>query len=61
MKKIYYLFWVIFFLIKNKGRFEIDMQKPDFNNEYYVDKDGEDFYINTTFWGIIIDIYACNK
>ena len=49
MKKMYYLFWVIFFLIKNKGCFEIDMQKPNFNNEYYVDKDGEDFYINTTF------------
>lgn len=61
MKKIYYLFWVIFFLIKNKGYFEIDMQEDTFNENYWIDKDNEDNYIKTSFWDLIEDIYECNK
>lgn len=60
MKKIYYLFWVIFFLIRNKGQFEIDMQEDTFNENYWIDKDNEDNYIKTSFWDLIIDIYDCN-
>ena len=33
MYKIYCLIWVICFLIKNKGHFEIDMQDDTFNDE----------------------------
>lgn len=61
MKNIFYLIWVIFFLIKNKGQFEIDMQEPSFNNDYWVDKDNEDFYIKTSIQDLIDDIYECNK
>ena len=61
MKKIYYLFWVLFFLIRNKGYFEIDMQEDTFRENYWVDKDNEDIYIKTSFWDIIEDIYECNK
>ena len=61
MKRIFYLVWVIFFLIKNKGQFEIDMQEPSFNNDYWVDKDNEDFYIKTSIQDLIDDIYFCNK
>lgn len=60
MKKIYYLFLVIFFLIRNKGQFEIDMQEDTFNENYWIDKDNEDNYIKTSFLDLIIDIYACN-
>ena len=59
--KIYYLFWVLFFLIKSKGHFEIDMMEDFFDKDYYVDKDNEDNYIKTTFWNLICDIYECNK
>ena len=59
--KIYYLIWVLFFLIKNKGHFEIDMQEDFFDNDYYVDRDNEDNYIKTSFWNLICDIYECNK
>ena len=59
--KIYYLFWVIFFLIKNKGHFEIDMQDDTFREDYWIDKDNEDNYIKTSFWDIIEDIYECNR
>lgn len=53
------LVWVTCFLIKNKGHFEIDMQEPSFNDEYYVDNDNEDNYIKTSFRDIIEDIYYC--
>ena len=61
MRNLFYLVWVIFFLIKNKGQFEIDMQEPSFNSDYWVDKDNEDFYIKTSFQDLIDDIYECNK
>ena len=53
--------WVIFFLIKNKGYFEIVMQDDSFNDDYWVYKDGEDNIIKTSFWDIIDDIHECNK
>lgn len=53
------LIWVISFLIKNKGYFEIDMQEPSFNDNYYVDNDNEDHYIKTSFIDLIDDIYSC--
>lgn len=59
--KIYYLFWVLFFLIKSKGHFEIVMQDDSFNDDYWVYKDGEDNIIKTSFLDIISDIYECNK
>lgn len=61
MYKIYCLIWVICFLIKNKGHFEIDMQSDTFDKEYYIDNDNEDNYIKTSFWDLICDIYECNK
>ena len=61
MKKIYCLMWVIFFLIKNKGHFEIVMQDDSFNNSYWIYKDGEDNIIKTSFWDIIEDIYECDR
>ena len=61
MRNLFHLVWVIFFLIKNKGQFEIDMQEPSFNSDYWVDKDNEDFYIKTSFQDLIDDIYECNK
>lgn len=61
MKKIYCLMWVLFFLLKNKGHFEIVMQDDSFNDDYWVYKDGEDNIIKTSFWDIIDDIYECNK
>ncbi len=54
------LVWVIWFLIKNKGHFEIDMQKDSFNNNYYVDRDNEDNYIKTDIINLIDDIFWCN-
>ena len=59
--KIYYLFWVLFFLIKSNGHFEIVMQDDSFSDDYWVYKDGEDNIIKTSFWDIIEDIYECNK
>ena len=53
--------WVIFFLIKSKGHFEIVMQDDSFNDDYWVYKDGEDNIIKTSFWDIIDDIHECNK
>lgn len=61
MRNLFHLVWVIFFLIKNKGQFEIDMQEPSFGNDYWVDKDNEDFYIKTSIQDLIDDIYECNK
>ena len=61
MKKIYCLMWVLFFLLKNKGHFEIVMQDDSFNDDYWVYKDSEDNIIKTSFWDIIDDIYECNK
>ena len=61
MKNIFYLIWVIFFLIKNKGFFEIVMQDDSFNDNYWIYKDNEDNIIKTSFWDIIEDIYVCNK
>lgn len=61
MKKIYCLMWVLFFLLKNKGHFEIVMQDDSFNDDYWVYKDGEDNIIKTSFWDIIDDIYECNR
>lgn len=61
MYRIYCLIWVICFLIKNKGHFEIDMQDDTFNDNYWIDKDNEDNYIKTSFWDLIEDIYECNK
>lgn len=55
------LVWVIFFLLKNKGYFEIDMQSDCFDKDYYVDIDNEDHYIKTTLYDLISDIYCCNK
>ena len=62
MYRIYCLIWVICFLIKNKGHFEIVMQDDSFDDDnYWIYKDGEDNIIKTSFWDIIEDIYACNK
>lgn len=61
MKKIYCLMWVLFFLLKNKGHFEIVMQDDSFNDDYWVYKDGEDNIIKTSFLDIIDDIYECNR
>lgn len=61
MYRIHCLVWVIFFLIKNKGHFEIDMQDDTFDKNYYIDKDNEDNYIKTSFWDLVCDIYECNK
>lgn len=55
------MIWVICFLIKNKGHFEIDMQSDCFDKDYYVDKDSEDNYIKTTLYDMIDDIYECNR
>lgn len=60
IEKIKIIIWVTFYLIKNKGQFRIDMQEPSFNDNYWVDNDNEDFYIKTSFWDIIEDIYFCN-
>lgn len=60
IEKIKIIIWVTFYLIKNKGIFRIDMQEPSFNDNYWVDNDNEDFYIKTSFWDIIEDIYFCN-
>lgn len=59
--KIYCLIWVICFLIKNKGYFEIVMQDDSFNDNYWIYKDNEDNIIKTSFWDIIEDIYECNR
>lgn len=62
IEKIKILVWVSFYLIKNKGQFEIDMQEPSFIfDKYFVDHDNEDFYIKTSFWNLIEDIYYCNN
>ena len=60
IEKIKIIIWVIFYLIKNKGQFRIDMQKQSFNDNYWIDKYDDDFYIKTSFWDIIEDIYFCN-
>ena len=54
------LVWVIWFLIKNKGHFEIDMQSDSFDNNYYVDRDYKDNYIKTNIFNLIGDIFWCN-
>ena len=51
------LVWVIWFLIKNKGHFKIDMQSDSFDNNYYVDRDNEDNYIKTNIFNRIIFRY----
>ena len=55
------LVWVIFFLIKNKGHFEIVMQDDNFNDSYWIYKDNEDNIIKTSFLDIVDDIYECNR
>lgn len=57
MKTIYKLFWVIIFLIKNKGHFKINMQTDYFTNDYYIDNDNEDNYIKTNFIDLVDDIF----
>ena len=61
MYRVYCLIWVICFLIKNKGHFEIVMQDDSFNDSYWIYKDNEDNIIKTSFWDIVEDIYECNK
>ena len=54
------LVWVIWFLIKNKGHFEINMNKEDFTLNYYVDRDDYDNIIKTDIFSLIGDIFWCN-
>ena len=54
------LIWVVYFLIKNKGHFEINMQKDSFTPDYYVDRDDYDNIIKTDFFSLINDIFWCN-
>ena len=54
------LVWVIWFLIKNKGHFEINMNKYDFTPDYYVDRDDYDNIIKTDFFSLIADIFWYN-
>lgn len=61
MNTIKILIWVILYLIKNKGRFEINMQVFDFNSKYYVEIDNGDFYINTSIKQLLYDIYIYNN
>lgn len=58
-KNIWMIIWVIGFLIKYKGHFEIFMPKDNFNHNYYIDieDDGESFYIYTSIQQLIKDIY----
>ena len=57
MKTIYKLFWVVIFLIKNKGHFYIVMQDDCFTNDYFVDNDNGDNYIKTNFINLVDDIF----
>ncbi len=50
------LFRFIYYLIKNKGSIHIVMQEDDFNKDYNVYKDGEDYIIHTSFIDLIFDI-----
>lgn len=59
IKNIWVIFWVIGFLIKYKGHFEIFMSKDTFDKKHYIDieDDGESFYIYTSIQQLIKDIY----
>lgn len=46
----------ICYLIKNKGSIYIVMQEDNFNKDYNVYKDGEDYVIHTSFIDLIFDI-----
>ena len=65
MKKIKKIFkgfliviWVIIFLIKHKGHFEIWIANEQYNKDYFIDmqKDG-DCYFYTSIQTLIKDIY----
>lgn len=49
-------FRFIYYLIKNKGKIQIVMQEDDFNKDYNIYKDGEDYVIHTSFIYLIFDI-----
>lgn len=53
--------YFIYYIIKNKGSINIVMQEDSFNKDYYVNKDNEDFIIQTTLINLLDDIYECNK
>lgn len=50
------LFRFIYYLIKNKGSIYIVMQEDNFNKDYNVYKDKEDYVIHTSFINLIFDI-----
>lgn len=58
-KNIWMIIWVIGFLIKYKGQFEIFMSKDTFDKKHYIDieDDGESFYVYTSIQQLIKDIY----
>ena len=53
--------YFIYYIIKNKGSINIVMQEDNFDKEYYVSRDNEDFIIQTTLINLLDDIYECNK
>mgnify|MGYP003541455852 CR=1 FL=1 len=55
------IIWVICFLIKNRGMFEINIQSDSFNNDYFVDTDNEDNFIRTDILQLINDIFWYNN
>lgn len=55
------ILWVVLFLIKNKGMFEINIQSNSFNNDYFVDTDNGDNFIRTDILQLIDDIFYCNN
>lgn len=55
------IIYFIYYIIKNKGSINIVMQEDSFDKDYYVNKDNEDFIIQTTLINLLDDIYECNK
>lgn len=53
--------YLIYYLIKNKGSINIVMQEDNFCKDYYINKDNEDYTLQTTLIDLICDIYECNK
>lgn len=55
------LVWVIFFLIKHKGYFEIWVEKSPFYKDFQLDMQDEgDYYFYTSISSLIKEIYEYN-
>ena len=58
LKNIWIIIYVVCFLIRHKGWFEIWMDGKEYNKKYFIDyqKDG-DCYLYPNIWDVIKDIY----